>query len=163
MLYGVFQLLEDFIEIEKAQMQYYFIEEDKMSWWKRKFSRFKRSRELGFKYLDWEITLVGEDKCPDQAEAAKEQKELYIWWKDIRPNRIDPIDIKGENGYSWSDYCRLIRQRYPEDFWHDEKTEEEEKISSSTLKISREYEEKYDKEDEEMLIRLIKIRQTLWT
>ena len=36
-------------------------------------------------------------------------------------------------------------------------------ISDSASKVMHEAEEAYDKEDEEMLIRLIKVRKNLWT
>lgn len=191
MLHGMFQLLVDFIEIEKAIMQWYFCEVSKFSWLKRKITRFKPSGELGIKYLDWEISLSdpksdcfdnlsyceeaikkygsleeykkSDDYKMSQSYFAQEQKELYLWWKVTRPLRVCHMDVKGEFGYSWSDWCEIIRKKYPDEIFHDDKTDEEKKISNSALKVSHDYEVKYEKEDEEMLIRLIKIRQSLWT
>lgn len=193
MLHCMFDLLADLIEIEKALRQNWDEEKKQSFWHKikYKFTEF-RNRELGLKHLDWEISLADPNSpdfdkqlyehesfttkwktfeefkaSPDfkttQSFMALEQKALYLWWKDIRPKRIDSHDIKGELGFSWSDYCEMMRKKYPDDFFFEEKTDEEAKISSSALKISRKTEEKYDKEDEEMLIRLVKIRQSFWT
>jgi hypothetical protein len=190
-VHGMFDLLVDFVEIEKAWMEWCFVELDKMSWWKRKITRFKKSRELGFKHLDWEISLINpnsehfdkqsytenflkqygsleefkkhEDYKKTQSAIAQEIKDLYIWWKDIYQTRPDSIDVKGDLGYSWSEYCDMMHKKNPDDFFFENKTEEEKKICDSSLKASRETEEKYEKENTEMLIRLIKIRRSLWT
>ena len=66
-----------------------------------------RSRELGLKYLEWEMNLMDDDKVhlTSQAKAAQEQYELYTWWKDIRPNRPDPYEVAGYNAY-WETHER---------------------------------------------------------
>ena len=43
------------------------------------------------------------------------------------------------------------------------KTPEEEEMCKTALDKSNEIEAAYNKEDEEMMIRLIRIRQSLWT
>jgi hypothetical protein len=45
----------------------------------------------------------------------------------------------------------------------EDKTSEEAEMCKTALDKSRELEAKYEQEDEEMMIRLIKIRQSLWT
>jgi hypothetical protein len=45
----------------------------------------------------------------------------------------------------------------------EDKTPEEAEMCSTALDKSREIEAAYNKEDEEMMIRLIKIRESLWT
>jgi hypothetical protein len=45
----------------------------------------------------------------------------------------------------------------------EDKSEEEAVMCRTALDKSREIEEAYNKEDEEMMIRLIKIRESLWT
>ena len=45
----------------------------------------------------------------------------------------------------------------------EDKTPEEEVMRDNSLAKLREMEESYEKEDEEMMIRLIKIRESLWT
>jgi hypothetical protein len=42
-------------------------------------------------------------------------------------------------------------------------TPEEEKLTQDILQLSRDIEQQQNQEDEEMLIRLIKIRRSLWT
>jgi hypothetical protein len=65
-----------------------------------------------------------------QSHCAQEQKELYLWWKDIRPTRVDPFD-----NVIWDD----------------------------PNKSRFDAEEEQFEEDTEMLIRLMKIRRSLWT
>ena len=45
----------------------------------------------------------------------------------------------------------------------EDKSEDEAKMRDTSLEQLRIMEEAYEKEDEEMMIRLIKIRQSLWT
>jgi hypothetical protein len=45
----------------------------------------------------------------------------------------------------------------------DDKTPEEAEMCNTALDKSREIEAAYNKEDEEMMIRLIKVRESLWT
>ena len=141
LLHSAFELLVDFIEVEKAWMHVVF-DSDGTEWdkygyprwyryrllrWTRKF----RSPEAGLAHLAWEATLDAPDTpeeslCVSQAQAAREQRALYMWWKHERPNRADP--------YKDLPYEQIL-----------------------------EIEEKYAQEDEEMFIRLIKIRRSLWT
>lgn len=172
LLHGMFDLLVDFIEVEKAHMNMVFSEEFrnqnffKREWyWLRQRFIDLRNRTSGMEYLDWEIN---QSECLDQAECAKEQKELYIWWKDIRPNRGDPMDLSG-----WSEFCDKYRNKlwifkpcednpgFSElvDSLTPEEKEEEKQILEKCWKI----ENAQNQEDEDMLIRLIKIRQSLWT
>ncbi len=170
LLHGMFNLLVDFVEVEKAWMHVVFNEENqkirKHPWWSLGWTRFKafRDPEAGLAYLNWEMTLddpkLSEYERSDaQAVGAREQFALYNWWKNIRPNRPDPYDVSG-----WSDYCNKKREKYGHEWIGDEETSPEEKLESrASLDKLHEIEEMYDKEDEEMLIRLIKIRRSLWT
>jgi MoaA/NifB/PqqE/SkfB family radical SAM enzyme len=63
----------------------------------------------------------------------------------------------------WSDYCQQIRQSGRDYLDFEDRTPEEREQSSRALDLSNEIEDKYNKEDEEMLIRLIRIRHALWT
>ena len=137
-------------------------------------------RDLGLKHLDWELTIPdqpveGEDGgivdygCPGQAAAAKEKKELYLWWKDVYPNREDPMDLSG-----YSEFCDQMIDKYgclwytiPEDngllrIEHPYNEEEENELER-VLKLTHEIEQTQHNEDSDMLARLIKIRNTLWT
>jgi hypothetical protein len=63
----------------------------------------------------------------------------------------------------WSAYCEL-RIKNGNDFLDfEDKTPEEAEMSRAALDKSTEIETAYNTEDEEMMIRLIKIRQGLWT
>jgi hypothetical protein len=45
----------------------------------------------------------------------------------------------------------------------EDRTDEEREASSRALSATQAIEDKYNQEDEEMMIRLIRIRQSLWT
>lgn len=179
-LHGLFETLVDFVEIEKAWMNVVFSEEERekygLPWWKRvpQFLRWKQWRcpEAGIDHLKWEMSLVNEcewmtdderanaPECgqpTSQAIAAREVFELYHWWKNVRPNRPDPYDESG-----WTAYCDS-RRRDTDDLFFEDSTDEEKAQSSASLNSLHDIEKTYDDEDEEMLIRLIRIRQHLWT
>ena len=93
-----------------------------------------------------------------QAETAIETLVLYYWWKEVRPQRLDPYDVSG-----WSELCERRRTEHGQSLWLEDQTEEERAESRESIIISNRLEEEYHKEDEDMMIRLIKIRQGLWT
>lgn len=167
MLHANFNLLKEFVEHELAWMQElseaYDEREQVKSWcWKTKLlyylheggrKSWKPNREQGLKYLDWKETLVNDGsygfskddseygKPSIWAENAKEIRALYLWWVDDFMNRKDPHDWKKE--YSSDGYFS--------------------KVPGGVLDNIIALENKYEKEEEEMLIRLMKIRKTLWT
>lgn len=152
LLHSMFSILKDFVEIEKAWMEAIFNKDYKRPWWKLN-SRF-RNREYGIEYLDWEIALVNEtDEANNpQAEIAKIIKELYLWWVDIRPVRMDPYDLIQDNydGKLFKDWFYDL----------DKPLSENKKIIYKKIdKLEKDY---YD-EDTEMMKKLIKIRSSLWT
>lgn len=166
MLHGMFALLVDFVEVESAWMHVVFDKEESkkhhVPWWSIGRFRFKsfRNVEAGLAHLKWEMTLDSDtlpvhDRNPGQAAMAREVWELYHWWKHIRPTRPDPDDISG-----WSDHCRTKSIR---ELFRNDRTPEEEKASMDMIMTSRDIESSYDDEDERMLVRLIKIRKSLWT
>jgi hypothetical protein len=140
LFHGAFELLVDFIEIEKAWMAVVF--DSKGEEWEKygyprwyryrllRWTRKFRSPEAGLAHLEWEMSLDndGPEGCPSQAAAAREQLAIYKWWKTERPARVEPYDVKG-----------------------------------LTYEQRHEMEEKYFQEDDEMFIRLIKVRRSLWT
>lgn len=159
MLNGIFEMLVDFVEIEKASRQISsddYNDPSKTAWEKDQTP----SREAGLKYLDWEIGLSEEDGGIGQAAAAAEIKELYLWWMDIRPNRVDPMEESG-----WSDHCEVERLAGRGLFGcnTEEKTKEDEERISAILKKMHELENAQDQKDTDMLIRLVKIRRACWT
>jgi hypothetical protein len=157
-LHANFSILVDFVEVEKAWMNTWCNNNkyNKLSWVEKKFMSF-RSPEDGIEYLNWEI-----ERCdnPSQSKSAKEILELYTWWKEIRPNRVDPFDLAGYN------------EVFKDENWRDRFTLSEDgcyvmkpltQKQKAVFKKADKIEQQYDKEDETMLIRLMKIRKSLWT
>ena len=143
---------------------------------KYKIPRFRRNKwrcpEAGLEYLEWEKDLVWDadagfkptDKLygqlTDQALRAREVIEIYDWWVNIYPNRLEPMDASG-----WSEFCQKRRDKNGGDMLFDTENETaaEKKESASILKKLRKIEASYEKEEQDMLIRLIKIRKGLWS
>ncbi len=175
----LFNELVDFIEIEKAWSQVHWNDYAKKynapAKWHRRYNPFHvwRCPEAGIDHLKWEMQLVDETAASDdifasapthQAIAAREQYELYKWWTEVRPARPDPYEVSG-----WTDILINTRPKDEDDdgfmasLDSSNATPEEQKTRIQALEEIRELEDKYEREDEEMLIRLIKIRNSLWT
>ena len=78
----------------------------------------------------------------------------------MRPNRLDPHEVSG-----WSDYC-VDRIRDSDDgifgVWESNDAVEQRRRTDMINQVD-ELEQRYEQEDEDMMIRLIKLRQFLWT
>ena len=112
---------------------------------------------------DWgvEATDPNYGKPTGQAIRAKEIKELYTWWTVTYPNRPDPYEASG-----WSAYCERMREEAGDGHrWigMQSKNPETETMGTTALELLRKIEQDYEEEDEAMMIRLIKIRDSLWT
>lgn len=151
----------DYVEIELAyKSRWCDVEGSEKAVWKN-----GRCPELGLKYLAWEATLlydaesgIEEDhedymKPTPQADASKEIGAIYKWAKN-RDLRIDACELSG-----WSAFCDKNR----ENIFEDDKTEEIREERLAALKKCREIEDEYEKEDADMLMRIIAIRRSLWT
>ena len=174
----LFNELVDFIEIESAWSHIAWgNKEDRAKYdppfWASGWFRWRvwRCPQAGLDHLNWAMTLkFDEDYCKDekyygqptpQAIRAKELKDLYVWWTTVYRNRPDPHDASG-----WSDYCEKLREESGnEDRWFGirSKNPETEKLGKTALKLTTKIEAAYDKEDTEMMFRLIKARDSLWT
>lgn len=170
----LFNELVDFVEVETAWHHVLWNEEARkkymVPWWRRGWLRWRtwRCPEAGMAHLVWASSLVNDDfyspndpeykKPTGQALAAKEIIDLYVWWTAIRPQRPDPHDASG-----WGDVCKNRRQKYDDEIMWEDKTKKEKEESKNALERFHEIEKQYDQEDEEMMIRLIKVRQSLWT
>lgn len=172
LLHGMFNLLVDFVEIEKAWMHVVFDDEAMKKynhpWWSFGWTRFKafRDPQAGLAHLEWEMSLDSPnlseyERSDNQAQTAREIAVLYDWWKNIRPQRPDVYEASG-----WSAICARKREKSGSTWAfldsENETSEEREEINRA-LDENRRIEQSYDREDEEMLIRLIKIRKGLWT
>jgi hypothetical protein len=165
MLYTNFNLLVRYVE-EELPALHSWNEREKIKnlfgwkyylpWFIKKHLKYnkKYAIEYGMVHLDWEQTLTGEiDK--QQAKVAKEIKELYLWWTEERPKRKLPEypDIERENTHIFEVFSDKWRRENPEYA----------KAWKNYIEEANKLEEKWDEEDEEMLIRLTKVRQHLWT
>jgi len=165
MMHGMFQLLVDFVELEKSHMQIMLFEDNPPRYMRK--AKY-RSAEMGINYLDWEISLSKEEGELNQSKNAKQIKELFVWWKYDRPTRIDPMDVKGSMGMSTNEFYSDM---------HDDKNDNG-KVSSKFVQIDRRKDKEpelyksvntayddadvnYKKEDEQMLIELVKLRKSL--
>jgi hypothetical protein len=173
LLHSMFDELVNFVEVELAWSHILWddgaAKKYKAPFYARGWFRTRtwRCPEAGLANLEWASTLTDEDFLPEeekhkakptpQAKTAKEVLELYHWWKEVYPNRPDPHDASG-----WSDLCDRRRES-GEGFGWEDYTPEERKETSKILKLTQKIEEQYYKEDERMMIRLIKIRRGLWT
>jgi hypothetical protein len=144
----------DYVEVELAfKSTWCGTDESKTAVWKN-----GRCPELGLSHLAWEMTLDGEEldvteRSDSQAASAREIKAIYDWAK-TRDSRPDPMDISG-----WSAYCDKHRGAP----WKQEKTPEQAAESDAALAKLREIEQQHEQEDEEMLVRIVKIRRSLWS
>jgi hypothetical protein len=170
----LFNELVDFVEIEQAWHHCIWSDEAKTKfetpWWRKGWLRWRtwRCPEAGLEYLKWASTLTNEEFLDEgekhkaeptyQAKAAKEIIELYTWWKEVYPNRPDVHDASG-----WTEYCNQRRTAGHDFFDFEDKTPEEAEMCRTALDKSQEIEKAYRDEDEAMMIRLIKIRESLWT
>ena len=172
----LFNELVNFVEVEQAWHHVMWDEAARerfnVPWYRRSWLRLRtwRSPEAGLAYLDWASSLKLDlgwgvepgsaeyDQPTHQALAAREIKELYMWWKEIYPNRPDVYDASG-----WSAYCERRRALGYDLLELEDKTEAEADECKTALDKSQEIEAAYEAEDEAMMIRLIRIRDSLWT
>lgn len=156
---GLMESMVDFVENEQAHMT---------NMGKCKADKVKLpSREVGLEHLDWAASLTdewgeNEGQPSFQAIHAKELKEIYLWWKDIRPNRKDPMEESGLHDY-YDRQRDAGRCMFDFDPNSEPEPESETAIHDTVSELYHELEQKQEDEDTEMLIRLIKIRKGMWT
>ena len=168
-LNGCFTALVDFIELEKAWMMINNSEKNDAKYhvpWHQKHYLLRwtqwRCPQAGIDYCMWEASLDHPDLLPEeradaQAHAAREQLALYNWWKQIRPSRPDAYDASG-----WTEIMDES-ERLGYKIFDDNQPPELRKRISAASDAAHKIETEYEQEDEEMLLRLIRIRKSLWT
>lgn len=153
-IHGLFNELVDFVEIELAHIN---------KWSNEKKYVFKHGRceKAGLDYLDWASNLrYNEDyltnkKDPKygtltpQAITSLKIRELYTWWKHIRPNRPNPTEASGYSDLPYDDDEEMLFKKRG-------------KRHTDCLRKLEKIEKDYDKEDTQKMIELIKIRKDLW-
>jgi hypothetical protein len=168
----------DFVEIESAWSHIAWGDKEARAkydppFWASGWFRWRtwRCPQAGIDHLDWAMTLTMgtdwgvEENNPDygkptsQAERAKEIKELYTWWTVTYRARPDPYDASG-----WTEYCEASRiANGGKLFFGSDKSPELKEMSDKSHVLLQEIEAAYEAEDEAMMIRLIKARDSLWT
>lgn len=174
----LFDELVNFVEVEQAWKNIAWDNEARKKYWAPFYAtgwfrwRTWRSAEAGLEHLKWQQSLVLDESMgvsPDdenygkenyQAIRAKEVETLYRWYLEVYLKRPDPMDVSG-----WSQYCDEQREKYNGDIFIglDNKSPEDQDQSRAILDKMTSIEQKYRDEDTEMLIRLIKLREFLWT
>jgi len=171
----MFNELVDFVEIEQAWHYCMWNSEEQkkynVPWWRSGWLRWRtwRCPEAGMAYLTWASTLTNEEFLDEgekhkaeptyQANAAKEIIELYTWWTVTYRNRPDPYEASG-----WTAVCEAQREANGGRLsFSGDKDPVLKKQSDKAHKLLQKIEADYTKEDEAMMIRLIKIRESLWT
>jgi len=172
----LFNELQDFVEVERAwfhvawdpvarkEFQAPFYATGWFRW------RTWRSPAAGLANLEWARNLrftedeVGKDskligQQTTQARNAEEILALYKWWTEVYRNRPDPYEASG-----WTEYCEASRAANGGSLsWSHAKDPKLKKQGARAHKLLCKIEQDYEKENEQMLIRLVKIRNSLWT
>lgn len=171
----LFNELVDFVEVELAWWHIAWDSKELRAkynppfwatgWWRW---RTWRCPQAGLDNLAWQMTLTNAEFLDDdkkhlaeptyQARAAQEIFDLYKWWTEVYPRRPDPHDAGG-----WTAYCEQRRQAGQDLLDFENRSEEELEQSRRALDATQAIEDQYKREDEEMMIRLIRIRESLWT
>jgi hypothetical protein len=172
----LFNELVDFVEVELAWWHIAWAEKDEKNkynapFWATGWFRWRtwRCAQAGLDNLEWQRNLrwkeeeCGEDspnvgKLTPQAEKAQEILDLYTWWTQTYRNRPDPYEASG-----WHAYCEASREINGGRLFGSKSTPELKKMSNRAHKLLQKIEAAYEKEDEEMMIRLIRVRHGLWT
>jgi hypothetical protein len=171
----LFNELRDFVEVELAWWHIAWNSEDRAKYnvpfWAHGWFRWRtwRCPQAGLDNLEWQRKLIHDDEyCKDekyymkptpQAVKAQEILDLYIWWTQVYRNRPDPYEASG-----WSEACEAQRLANGGKLsFSTSKDPVLKKQSDKAHKLLQKIEAQYEKEDEEMMIRLIKVRHGLWT
>ena len=173
----LFNELVNFVEIELAWKNVAYDEKARaryqVPWYGMGWFRWRswRCPEAGIDYLNWEINLVKDQSWgvnpddaeysepTDQARTALEILSLYTWWTQVYTKRQDPHDESG-----WTEAC-VVGRKDSDDFLSmlDNKDPEYVAMRDLAHERLREIEAQREQEDTDMLIRLIKVRERLWT
>jgi hypothetical protein len=172
----LFNELVDFVEVELAWWHVAWDEEArekfKSPWYATGWFRWRtwRNAECGLANLEWQRQLrwkedeVGADfkglgELTPQAVKAQEILDLYTWWTQTYRNRPDAYEASG-----WTAACEAQRLANGGKLsWSTPKDPVLKKAQDKAHKLLQKIEADYEKEDEAMMIRLIKVRHGLWT
>ena len=177
-------------EEEKERRKKYGIKWYHRNRWASLFAPKWRSKLAGMDHFEWECNLrideshfgyrTGEmpeeekagienfGELTGQAKAAIETRDLYLWWTEVRPNRPDPMEASGYDKYF--ELAKAKRKARDGDDYDELDFLLSDGVSIDLKSMRKEasakmhdIEQAYEKEDEEMLIKLMKMRRCLWT
>lgn len=168
----LFNELVDFVEVELAWWHIAWDQEArakyKAPFWATGWFRWRtwRCPEAGLDNLDWQLRLRVDENDPDseptlQAKNAQEILDLYNWWTQVYPNRPDPYEASG-----WTAICEEERQANGGKLNLGSLgggNPAQRKRMDRAHKMIDKMEREREKEDEQMMIRLIRVRGSLWT
>lgn len=168
----LFNELVDFVEVELAWWHIAWDQEAKAKYkapfWASGWFRWRtwRCPEAGLDNLDWQLRLRVDENDPDseptqQAKNAQEILDLYNWWTQVYPNRPDPYEASG-----WTAICEEERQANGGKLNLGSLgggSPAQRKRMDRAHKMIDKMEREREKEDEQMMIRLIRVRGSLWT
>jgi hypothetical protein len=155
LIHGMFQLIVDFVEIE----------------WDGGIGEYSQGKLLDLEKEEADYRKEGYDEETIAALIESDRRhntvrqevwDLYHWWKNVYPNRKDPMD----------DYHGGIPNFRASHFDENGKvdgytlecdTEKHKEEWNKVCELSGAFEDACKKEDEEMMMRVIKIRHSLWT
>ncbi len=180
LLHCVFDSLVDYVEIDEAW--HHVVCDSAAAKNYKSTRRFLwrewRCPEAGVAHLQWAASLVLDEhlgvekdspnygKPTSQAQSAQEILDLYNWWKTVRPARPDPYEASGWRAFNESRLATIptsFPNKKKRRFLRVNRTAAEKKESTRLFKLLNKIDADYDKEDEQMLIRLVKVRKGMWT
>lgn len=153
LLHAVMQLVVDFVEIECAFMEldapFTFKQKLYLKYlpWFLRSDNLIRNRDAGLRHLN-HLADFYNDKLAGSTIAPLVIRDVYLWWKDIRPLRPTPEDASG-----WSAFYQERDPAVSKDL------AKAERILKKLTKI----ENQYQAEDTKMLKKIIESRDFMWT
>jgi hypothetical protein len=159
LLHAAFQVLSDFVEKEWMPSQYH----GKLFDLEKEEKRMRDENDGKLEeYHQQELEML-----KYQNDHTAEIWHLYVWWKHFRPNRVDPsdeFDMILPCPRKWK-VIAVDKDGDPAFYqWEaDEADKDLEAARTALAHASHNFDEECAQEDEDMLIRLIKVRRHLWT
>lgn len=171
-LHGCFNTLKEFVEQDKAYLNFW-CNYKSHKWWQSRapFSWFYTvPKSQGIEYLQWESTLKHNADCfldpnepvigtpTPQALAAQEILDLYIWWTQTRP-------LRDQNSacVNYHNFCEEMHAKYQDSWFMDLPNPQESQKLRQLMDDYNTEEHRQHQEDEDMLIKLMRVRRSLWT
>jgi hypothetical protein len=165
MFYCLFDTLVKYVESEVAHMSVWSNGSDESKNKKYKF-KHGRCKEAGIDYLNWEKSLLLDKEMgtaidspfyntpTDQAFKAMKVLELYTWYTEVYENRKSSYVLSGLEEYD---------KNHPRTADLLSGMGNTNKDKSNLLNKMRDIDTQYEKEEDNKLLELIKLRRSLWT